>query len=62
MMLFDINTATGHWPFRRIPNQTITELKRLLKSKGVTGAAVVNPNGLFYQNCHDANVELAKAI
>jgi len=62
MMLFDINTATGHWPFRRIPNQTITELKRLLKSKGVTGAAVVNTNGLFYQNCHDATVELAKAI
>jgi len=61
-MLFDINTATGHWPFRQVPNQSIPELKRLLKSKGITGAAVVNTNGLFYQNCHDANIELAKAI
>lgn len=61
-MLFDINTATGHWPFRQVPNQSIPELKRLLASKGITGAAVVNTNGLFYQNCHDANIELAKAI
>jgi len=61
-MLFDINTATGHWPFRQVLNQGIPELKRLLLGKGITGAAVVNTNGLFYQNCHDANIELAKAI
>lgn len=61
-MLFDINTTTGHWPFRQVPNQGIPELKRLLKNKGITGAAVVNTHGLFYQNCHDANIELAKTI
>jgi len=61
-MLFDINTATGHWPFRQVPNENISELKRLLTGKGITGAAVVNTHGLFYQNCHDANIELARAI
>ncbi len=61
-MHFDIDVATGHWPFRQVPNQDIAGLKRLLKSKGVTGAAVVNTNGLFYKNCHDANIELAKTV
>ena len=61
-MLFDVNTATGHWPFRQVPNQNVSELKRLLTGKEITGAAVANTNGLFYHNCHDANIELAKAI
>jgi|LSQX01.3.fsa_nt_gb predicted TIM-barrel fold metal-dependent hydrolase len=61
-MLFDINTATGHWPFRQIPNENISELKTLLTDKGITKAAVVNTNGVFYKNCHDANLELANQI
>ncbi|HNS32486.1 MAG TPA: amidohydrolase family protein [bacterium] len=61
-MIFDINTSTGHWPFRRVPNEKISELERLLKGKGIGGAAVVNTHGLFYKNCHDANLELSGAI
>jgi uncharacterized protein len=59
-MMFDINTAVGHWPFRRIPNQTPAELRALLEGAGIDGAAVANTNGLFYKNCHDANLELAE--
>ncbi len=58
-MTFDINTAVGHWPFRRIPHQTPSELRALLEKAGIDGAAVANTNGLFYKNCHDANLELA---
>ncbi len=61
-MLFDIHTATGHWPFRKVPNEDIADLRRLLAGKGITGAAVANTHGLFYKNCHDANLELAEAI
>jgi len=61
-MIFDINTATGHWPFRRIPHEKLPALKNLLESKGIKGAAVVNTHGLFYKNCHDANIELAEAL
>jgi len=62
MMLFDINAATGHWPFRKVPNEDIADLRRLLTGKGITGAAVVHTHGLFYKNCHDANLELAEAV
>lgn len=61
-MLFDINTAIGHWPFRRVPNQTARELRALLAEKAISGAATAHTHGLFYLNCHDANVELAEAI
>jgi hypothetical protein len=61
-MLFDINTAIGHWPFRQVPHQTAPELRALLTSKGIAGAAAAHTHGLFYLNCYDANRELAEAI
>ena len=59
MSFFDVNTALGHWPFRRLTNTTASELRVLLSLHDVTGAAVVNTHGLFYMNAHDANLELA---
>lgn len=61
-MLFDINAALGHWPFRKVSNETPAGLRALLAGKGIGGAAVVNTHGLFYKNCHDANTELADWI
>jgi hypothetical protein len=61
-MLFDINTAIGHWPFRQVPDQSACQLRALLTAKGMGGAATANTHGLFYLDCHDANVELAEAI
>ena len=58
-MLFDANTAAGHWPFRKVPHQSAGELRRLLEEAGIEGAAVANTHGLFYKNCHDANLELS---
>lgn len=59
-MRFDINTAVGYWPFRQIADQTPSQLRKLLESKGIDGAATANTHGLFYKNCHDANLELAE--
>lgn len=59
-MTFDMNTALGHWPFRQVPNTTATELRQVLEEAGIDGAAVANTHGLFYKNCHDANLELAE--
>jgi len=61
-MLFDINTAIGHWPFRQVPHESPSKLRALLTAKGIAGAAVAHTHGLFYLNCHDANFELAEAI
>ncbi|MCC7300114.1 MAG: amidohydrolase family protein [Verrucomicrobia bacterium] len=62
MKLFDINTAIGHWPFQQVRNNTSTKLRKLLESKGISGAAVAHTHGVFYKNCHDANGELAAEI
>lgn len=59
-MTFDIHTALGHWPYRRVPGQTPEELRALLEAAQIDGAAAANTHGLFYKNCHDANLELAE--
>jgi predicted TIM-barrel fold metal-dependent hydrolase len=59
-MVFDIHTALGHWPYRRVPGQTPAELRSLLQAAQIDGAAAANTHGLFYKNCHDANLELAE--
>lgn len=58
MKLFDINTAIGHWPFRKLDIDTIAKLKKELEAHGISGAAVTNINSLLYMNCHEANIEL----
>jgi predicted TIM-barrel fold metal-dependent hydrolase len=58
MKTFDINAAIGHWPFRKLSIESLPALKEHLESKGINGAAVSNINGIFYKNCHDANIEL----
>ncbi|MCK5804225.1 MAG: amidohydrolase family protein [Lentisphaeria bacterium] len=60
--MFDINTAIGHWPFRSIPNQAPSDLRKTLEAHGIRGAAAANTHGLFYKNCHDANRELADQL
>lgn len=58
MKIFDINTSVGHWPFRKLKNDTPEKLRNELESHDISGASVANTNGLFYLNCHDANIEL----
>lgn len=60
--MFDINTTIGHWPFRHIPRQRATELRRYLQGYGVKRAAVAHNHAVFYMNSQDANVELADEI
>lgn len=61
-MLFDINTAVGHWPFRQIPNNTLETLRAYLTGQNIGGAAVANTNAIFYMNPQDANRELADGL
>ncbi|MDD5598899.1 MAG: amidohydrolase family protein [Victivallaceae bacterium] len=58
MKIFDINTAVGHWPFRKLELESASKLRNALESHGISRAAAVNTNGIFYKNCHDANLEL----
>jgi len=61
-MLFDVNTAIGHWPFRKLADNDASSLRKLLESHKITMAAVANLNGIFYKNTQDANLELAEEL
>jgi predicted TIM-barrel fold metal-dependent hydrolase len=61
-MLIDINTYTGHWPFRqRRYNTCETRLERMNRF-GVSLSVVSNLNGIFYKNPQSANEELYDEI
>ncbi|MBE6370272.1 MAG: hypothetical protein E7056_08985 [Lentisphaerae bacterium] len=61
-MLFDISCLTGSWAFRKLAIQTLPDLKKHLESLGISGAAVSHNHAVFYQNCHDGNLELAEEL
>jgi predicted TIM-barrel fold metal-dependent hydrolase len=60
--MFDVNTATGHWPFRDLENNTLPELKKYLQQYNITAAAVTHNHAACYMNVQAANIELVKAI
>ncbi|MDD3118928.1 MAG: amidohydrolase family protein [Victivallales bacterium] len=61
-MIFDCYTATGHWPFRPVENQTLPELRRHLTALGIDGALVASTNAVFYIDPQSGNEELATAL
>ncbi len=61
-MFIDISTYIGHWPFRRLRNNTLNGLDELARRYGITHMVVSNINGLFYKNTNDANLELSEEL
>lgn len=57
-MLIDINSYTGHWPFRQLKNNTCATRLQQMKRFGIDIAAISNLNGVFYKNTQSANEEL----
>ena len=60
--MFDVNTSIGHWPFRKLENNTAFELKNYLASYGIEGAAVAHNHAACYMNVQESNVELFRDI
>ncbi|MGH2564365.1 MAG: amidohydrolase family protein, partial [Ginsengibacter sp.] len=61
-MLIDINTYTGHWPFRQLQNNTCKTRLQLMKQFGVDVSVISNLNGVFYKNTQSANEELYEEL
>ena len=60
--MFDVNTSIGHWPFRKLENNTLPELKKYLENYGIKGAAVAHNHAACYMNVHESNIELFQAL
>ena len=61
-MLIDINAYTGHWPFRRLTNNTCKTRVQLMNQFGVDISVISNLNGAFYKNTQSANEELYEEL
>jgi predicted TIM-barrel fold metal-dependent hydrolase len=57
-LILDVNCFVGHWPFRRIPYRTASDLVRLMARVHTQGALVTPLAGLFYKDCLSAVHEL----
>ena len=61
-MICDADTWIGHWPFRALPHQSVSDLLRQMDKHRVDKALVGSLHGLFYKDAHEANRELAKEV
>lgn len=61
-MFIDISTYIGHWPFRKIINNSLDALDSLARKHGITHMVVANLNGFFYKDANDANLELLEEL
>ena len=57
-MLIDINSNTGHWPFRQTGCNTCRALLERMNRFGVDLSVIGNMNGIFYKDANAANEEL----
>jgi hypothetical protein len=61
-MLLDINAHVGHWPFKRLMNNTCAALLDRMNKFGVDTSVISNLNGVFYKDTQSANEELYDEI
>ncbi len=61
-MLIDINTYIGHWPFRRVKNNTCETILERMNNMGADLSVLSNLNGIFYKDVQSSNDELHEAI
>ncbi len=61
-MLIDINSNTGHWPFRHTGGGTCSLLLEDMDRYGVDISVISNMNGIFYKDTQAANEELHEEI
>jgi len=61
-MIIDLHAHLGHYPFRRLRNNTAPGLLDLMNRNGIDKAVVSSLNSVFYRNVHEGNRELRAAI
>jgi len=62
MTVIDINAFLGHWPFRRLRDNTAAELVALMDRKGISLAIVSSLDAILYRNCQAGNEDLAREV
>ena len=60
-MIVDVNCYCGHWPFRRIKNETLEGLLKSSETTGIDKMIVSSLNSIFYEDCYEGDEEIYEA-
>ena len=56
-MIIDTCTYVGHWPYRKLPCETLREITEKAEKRGTTHIICTNLNGIFYIDSMEGNRE-----
>lgn len=62
MKKIDINTFTGHWPFRKVYNQSIESISSYMERDEVERALVSSFDSIFYNDAFEGDEDLHASI
>lgn len=60
-MIVDVNCYCGHWPFRRIKNETLEGLLKSSEKTGIDKMIVSSLNSIFYEDCYEGDAQIYEA-
>lgn len=61
-MIIDTSAYLGHWPFRKILNNTADTLAPIALKNGITHMVVASLNAIFYKDTMQGNMELYEEL
>lgn len=61
-MIIDSNIYFGHWPHRKLYNNNIRDIVRLIDENKIDKGIISSLNSVFYKNCQAGNEELYEAV
>lgn len=61
-MIFDVNAWVGHWPFRKLRENSADGLLKRMDYLGIKCAAVSSIDSILYRNVQPANESLAQEL
>ena len=61
-MIIDINTFYGHWPFRKVPCESMAEIAASAEKHQIETMIISSTNAIFYQDHFEGDEELAAVL
>lgn len=61
-MIIDINTFYGHWPFRKVPCESMEDISANAEKNQIESMIISSTNAIFYQDHFEGDEELAAVL
>ena len=61
-MIIDVNTFYGHWPFRKIEKESMSDIENNAKENNIDSMIISSIDSIFYQDPFEGDEDLAPLI